>query len=222
MKSRVFVMMIIIWFFASPILGQSWQIHINGNETYHIGNETLGYYPIFWYSSNDDRGVLIGGFGLGASYSRPLNEKIDVKYQINAQRSRYYDSPIILRDFNGALVGGVLGINTNYNISGFALPQVYLFKKINLKAGLGLGFRYYLHSKSDYGEAYIQGNLTALKVKNNSRSPFLITIPLELSQTIKRWVFAVRAEGSINSTSLLNLYNNERSVMFFVEIGYKL
>ena len=222
MRSRVFVMMIIIWFFASPILGQSWQIHINGNETYHIGNKTLGYYPILWYSSDDDRGVLVGGFGLGLSYAKPLNEKIDVKYQFNVQRSRFYDSPIILRDYNGALIGGILGVNTNYNISGFVLPHIVVLNKVNLKVGLGLGFRYYLHSKSDFGKAFVNGGLTSLNINNNSRNPFLLTIPLEISNNIKRWIFAIRTEASVNSSSRLDFYKKEHSVMFFVEIGYKL
>lgn len=222
MRNIIFSLIVIMVFFASPVFTQSWQIHINGNETYHAGNETLGYYPIFWYSSDDDRGVLVGGFGLGGSYSKQLSEKFDIRYQLNFQRSRYYDSPIIYRDEVGSLIGAVMGINTNYNISGFALPQIFLFKKIKLKAGIGLGFRAFVYSKSDYGETYIQGDLSSLKLKNNSRTPFLITIPIELNQTIKRWTLAIRAEGSVNSSSLLDLYNNEHSVMIFLEIGFKL
>lgn len=200
---------------------QKWSIHFNGNETYPINNEALGYYPILWYSSADDRGVLVGGFGAGASYTKLLDLKVDqVKYQFNVQRARFYDWPFVFRDVNGALLGAYIGVNTNVNVSAFALPQFKINKKRPLYLGAGFGFRGVLYSKTNYGTAYVNGQETTLKLKNTSMSRFVLFFPVEMSWQKGRWNLATRGELSINSTSRLSANSKERSVVVFGEIGY--
>lgn len=220
MNIKKFFFIIAIVVFSIPISGQSWRIHLNGNETYAIGNELLGYYPILYYSSAEGRGLLVGGFGLGVSYSQSLKEKFDIRYQINIFRSRFYDEPVAFHDQNGIIIGKYFGINTNYNFSGFILPQIDINKKHKLKLGLGLGFRTIVYNKSNYGYGGVVDG--GINIKNKSINPYLLTIPFELNRTGNKWSFAIRAEGTINSTSLLEARKNERAVLLFIEIGYKL
>ncbi|KAA3620981.1 MAG: hypothetical protein DWQ02_28505 [Bacteroidetes bacterium] len=200
---------------------QDWTIHLNGNETYPIGNDQLGQYPILWYSSTEGRGVLVGGFGLGVSYRKPLNDQLNIKLQLNGQRSRFYDEPTIFTDFNGAPLGGIIGINTNLNISALAIPSLSITPGKAFNLGLGLGARGVLWSRTDYGVASVNGVETELKLKNKSLAPFVLLLPVEASWTSGRFSVATRAEFSITKTTRLS-NKNDRSFILFIELGYRI
>lgn len=67
--------LILLLFLSKIAFAQTWSVHLNGNETYPINNESKTYHPILWSSSKDERGLIIGGFGAGVSYLMPLKEK---------------------------------------------------------------------------------------------------------------------------------------------------
>lgn len=199
---------------------QTWSIHLNGNETYPIGNELLGQYPFLWYSTADDRGILFGGFGAGVSRISDWKENVKLKYQANFQRSRFYDEPSVFTDVNGQPLGAIIGINTNWNFSLLAIPQLLVLPKKNLYLGLGLGARAVLFSRTDYGKAVVHGNEVDLKLKNKSLAPAVLILPFELAWHGNRFSVTTRAELSLTKTSRLSS-KNDRSLIVFGEIGYK-
>jgi len=218
--NRIKSFLIVIILLGFPQMeAQEWSIHLNGNETYPIANDQLGQYPILWYSSTQGRGILVGGFGLGVSYSKTLNEKVNIKYQLNGQRSRFYDEPTIFTDFNGAPLGGIIGVNTNLNLSALVLSTLQLIPDRNINLGMGLGVRGVLFSRTDYGKAIVNGAEAALKLKNKSFAPVVALLPVELSWTPGRFSVAARGELSITKTSRLSP-KNDRSFVVFAELGY--
>lgn len=221
MKLMKFIAFALLIFFFFPSYAQSWSIRLNGNETYPIGNELLGQYPILWYSSTEGRGVLVGGFGLGVAHTRPFKDQFEIKYQLNAQRSRFYDEPSIFTDFNGAPVGGVIGVNTNLNVSVLAMPMLPLSKANNIDLGLGLGLRGVFWSQTDYGKGVVNGVETDLKLKNRSLAPLVLLLPVEISWSAGRLTAAIRGELSVTKTTRISS-KNDRSFIVFTELGYRI
>lgn len=219
-KAGILLLFLVISTFGYRLEAQSWSIHINANETYPLSNELLGQYPMLWYSSSEGRGVLVGGFGLGVSYQTALNEKFRIKYQVNGQRSRFYDEPTVFNDYNGQALGGIIGINTNLNLSGFALPYLEILPDKNISLGAGLGLRGVFYSKTDYGTAVVNGITTTLKLNNKSLAPLVLILPVEVSWAPGRFSVATRGEFSVTKTSRLSA-KNDRSFVVFVELGYR-
>ncbi len=205
---------------TTTVFSQHWQLHLNGNETYITGNNLQGYYPILWYSSDDDRGVLVGGFGGGVSYTGIQKGIYQIKYQFNVQRSRFYDHPVIFTDANGEPLGGFIGINTNLNAAAMVVPQIVFNKR--LKAGLGLGTRYTFHSISNFGETFINGEKTKLKERNLAISPLGLFVPLEVTGTLGRFSFTTRVEPGLTNFSRVEYFKGDRSALLYVEFGYRL
>ena len=223
MKYTYTLLFVLFFLFQKNTVAQSWAFHLNGNTTYPINNELKGQYPILWYSPDDDRGILAGGFGAGVSYLRPLFEKINLKIQLNGQRSRFYDIPTIFLDENGNPIGAFIGINTNLNASMLGMTIFPLTENQQWRLGAGLGLRGTITSKSDYGEAFVQGQKTSLKLDNKSLVPIHLFLPLELSKYFGDHLFVTtRVEAAITKVSRLRNYKNERSVFLFVEVGYQL
>lgn len=201
---------------------QSWHLHLNGNETYFLNNDLKGQYPILWYSSNDDRGVLVGGFGVGVSHRRPWQNKSYWKFQLNVQRSRFYDQPSIIYDFNGQPLSANIGVNTNVNTSLLAMPTWRIGQTERFHFGVGLGIRTTVWSRSDYGIFEVNGEKTDLKFKNKSISPIIVLFPVEWSYQVGRFTFATRGELGLTPASRLSAYSQERHFWVFGEVGYRL
>jgi hypothetical protein len=199
---------------------QEWRLQLNGNETYPTGNELQGYHPILWYSSDDGRGIIVGGFGGGVSYTTAVHSRFNFRYQLNAQRSRFYEQPAVINDVNGLPVVGAIGINTNLNAALFVLPQ-FSFNQ-HLKAGFGLGLRYTAYSRIYYGYYEEEGKKMKLKVPNESMAPFVAFVPVEITAIAGRFSLGVRAEPALTNVSRLSAYSGDRSTVLFVELGYKL
>ncbi|MEO1259621.1 MAG: hypothetical protein AAFZ15_12530 [Bacteroidota bacterium] len=223
MKNTCILTFLLFLLFQFNVTAQTWAFHINGNTAYPVNNDLKSAYPILWYSSEDDRGVLVGGFGAGVSHTRPLKGNIKLKIQLNGQRSRFYDMPSIFYDVNGAPIGAIIGINTNLNTSLFGMPVFSLSENQKWRFGAGLGLRGTFTSKSDYGETFVQGQKTSLKLKNKSLAPVHLFLPLELTKYFGEHFFAsTRVEAAITKVSKLPNYKKERSAFVFAEIGYQL
>lgn len=204
-------------FFGFVAQSQDWRLHLGGNETYLFGNDLQGYYPILWYSSEEGRGILVGGFGGGLSYTTATKGVIRLRYQANVQRSRYYEQPSILTDVNGAPISGAIGINTNLNASVFAMPQFEFSPR--LSAGFGLGARYTFFSNVSYQEVNLNGENRKLKFPDRSFAPLVIFVPVEVELAFNRLSYALRLEPNLTKVSLVN--GDARNLLFFVEIGYR-
>lgn len=200
---------------------QNWRVHLNANETYPLFAENKGYYPILWYSSDDDRGVLVGGFGVGVAHHRSLVDDLSLKTQLNFQRSRFYDEPTIFSDFNGELLGGIIGVNTNYNATFFAMPYFPFSKNGKWLIGTGFGLQGTFSSKTDYGEAIVNGEKKSLNLKNQSLTPVVLFLPVEVTKYFgERFSVAIRGELGLTRVSRLDAYKDERNFMLVVEAGY--
>ena len=210
-------------FIGDTTTAQTWAVHLNTNETYPLFNDLKGQYPILWYSSDDDRGVLVGGFGAGVSYQKPWKKNRQLKFQVNTQRSRFYDLPTIFLDENGNPLGAFIGVNTNWNASGLGMAIFPITKNQQWLFGIGLGVRGTFISKSDYGEAFVNGQKTSLKLKNKSLSPAAVLLPLEFTKFLgERFSVSTRLELALTKVSRLSAYSKERSMVFFLEIGYRI
>lgn len=221
MNKQLFPVLLIALFLAGPAMyGQNWRVYLNGNETFFIGNNLLGQYPILGYSNDEGRGLLVGGFGAGVSYSPERSGAFQIKYQLNVQRSRFYDHPIILSNENGEQLLAFIGINTHWQTAFMAVPQFQIGKY--LQGGLGLGGRYRFLSFTDFGETTIRGQKTRVIVANNSLTPIGIYIPLELSYNLGRFSITTRLEPELTHFSRLDYFRGGRSTTFFLEFGYSL
>lgn len=203
---------------AFSLEAQTWTVYLSGNEYYPLNVENKSQYPILWYTSKEDRGVLLGGFGAGVSYERQYKPTFSLKYQVNLQRSLFYDEPYLARDENGQILGAVIGINTHYNVTTLCIPRYHIGK---WTLGLGLGGRINAYTQVDYGKAFVNGVEEDLILKSNTLSPFVLTLPLEVSfQPWLRWVVNCRAELGVTRSSRLSAYASERALSAVVEVGY--
>jgi hypothetical protein len=205
---------------GSVILAQTWRLHLNVNEYYPIYADEKGYYPVLWYSGDDDRGLLFGGFGGGVSWHKSWGPRWGLKAQANLFRSRYYDEPVILLDENGAPIGAILGVTTNLNTNLLCIPTFSVAPW--LQVGAGLGVQGLLLSKSDYGKAAVQGRPRDLKFTNRSVQPVIMTLPVECAFMHDRFSLSFRFEFSLTKVSRLPYAVNERFMTGFVEFGYRL
>lgn len=204
---------------ASSLEAQIWAVYLSGNEYYPLNSENKSQYPILWYTSKDDRGVLLGGFGVGVSYESHFNPTFSVKYQVNLQRSLFYDEPYFATDEIGFIFGALIGINTHYNATALCIPRYHMGK---WTLGLGLGSRINVYAQVDYGEAMVNGEAEDLKLRSKALSPLVLTLPLEVSyQPWLRWVFNFRTELGVTKASRLSAYGSERGLSAVLEVGYR-
>lgn len=216
---KTLILFILCVFNTGFLSAQIWTAYLSGNEYYPVNSENKSYYPILWYSGDEGRGVLLGGFGAGVSYEKLLDPTFSLKYQINLQRSVFYDEPFIATDENGFPFGAVIGINIHYYSTLLCLPKYHFGK---WSAGLGLGGRGIFSSKTDYGGVIVQGNIRDLSVKNKAQSPVILMIPFEFSyQPWQRWIFTARAELGLSKASRLAADVSERSLVTVFEVGYR-
>ncbi|NUO02109.1 MAG: hypothetical protein HUU01_16005 [Saprospiraceae bacterium] len=206
-------------FFACTSIAQTWTVYLSGNEYYPLNSSVKSYYPILWYSSGDDRGILLGGLGAGISYEHRYQTMFSVKYQANLQRSVFYDEPYFATDENGFVLAALIGINTNYNATLLCIPRHHMGK---WTLGLGLGSRINAYAKVDYGEAIVNGEKKDLNLRSKVLRPLVLTIPLEVSfQPWLHWVFNFRAEYGVTRASRLTGHPSERSLSAVIEVGYR-
>ena len=198
---------------------QRWSIHLNVNEYYPLYAPEKGYYPILWYSSDEGRGVLLGGFGGGVSWSKSMTDHWRLKAQANLLRSRYYDEPVLFVDEQGQSLGAGIGITTNLNVTAFCIPTYQFARRWQI--GVGLGLQSTLLSKSDYGKFIVQGEKKNLKFNNKSVQPAVLTLPVELTRTFGRFSLSCRLEVALTKVSRLSYASDERFVNGVLELGYR-
>lgn len=206
-------------FAVQSLKAQTWSVYLSGNEYYPLNSKNKSYYPILWYTSEADRGVLLGGFGVGVSYERRYKPTFSMKYQVNLQRSIFYDEPYFPTDENGFIFGAGIGLNTHYNATTLCIPRYHFGK---WAVGLGLGGRINAYTQVDYGTAFVQGVEKDLILKSNALAPFVLTLPLEVSfQPWLHWVVNCRAEVGVTRASRLSAYDSERGLSAVIEVGYR-
>lgn len=220
-RLSIFIFFVFNCLCAANAQMQIWRVHLNGNEYYPINAPEKGYYPILWYSSTEGRGVLLGGFGGGVSWSNRLKGKWGLKTQVNVFRSRYYDEPVIVLDENGFAYGAVIGIATNLNLSALGIPRYSVAEWLDVGAGLGL--QSVILAKSNYGKAKILGEEKELNFTNKSLQPVVLVLPVETTVYFwNRFSFSTRLEFALTKVSRLSYASNERSMLLVLEAGYRL
>jgi hypothetical protein len=214
---------ILLALISIPAFSQSWAIHLNGNETYIIGNELKGQHPILWYSKAQDK-IVFGGFGIGVSNTLPWRQRYALKFQANAQRSRFYDIPAILRDENGIPIGGVIGINTNYNLALLSTAMLPLDEKRKYEVGAGLGIRatFFAHTNYEVLKDFFGDDTEKKRLRNKSLTPVTLLLPLEAKFNFDKFSAGGRAEFSVTGINRLPQWKHERSMVLFLELGYRI
>lgn len=115
-----------------------------------------------------------------------------------------------------------MGINTNWNASLLTMAIIPVAEKIKLDFGIGLGCRGTFTSKTDYGVGFVNGFLTSLDLKNKSFSPVTALLPFELTKQFgDHFLVTTRAETALTKVSRLSTHSKERSMVLFVELGYR-
>ncbi len=204
----------------STIFGQTWALHINGNETYALGNELKGIHPMLWYSKAQDK-IVFGGFGLGLSNTRTIKEGTWLRVQANLQRSRFYDIPSIIRDENGVPILASIGINSNYNLNLLAMALWEIGKKRRTEVGVGLGGRAVAYAKTDFGEAYVNGEKRSLNLRTKSLSPAVLVLPATIGYHAGQFLVSTRTELALTRVNRITQWRHERSVIVYAEIAYR-
>ena len=201
---KTFVLFVLfIGVYIGHLDAQVWELHINVNEIYPTQNKELGYYPILWYSSLTED-VLVGGFGAGISMSKILKPRVELLSHLNVQRSRFRDNPVIFQDPNGSRLGNFSGINTSYSANFFMLPNLKITKGERLAFGLGLGVRAVLSSKTNYGEAVINGETRSLNYSRRSAARLIGYLPLRIRYDLGAILLETGFDYDISNASRLD------------------
>ena len=199
--------------------GQQWGVTLHLNELYPLGNELKGYYPALWYSSTEGRGILLGGFGAGAYWQAPVRNLGRLRVQGVISRTRYYDTPAIFADANGQLLGAYLGTATQLNTTLLGLLEVDLLSWMHVASGAGLFGTPW--AVTNYGDALVNGQKTSLLLRDRSRAPLVVILPLEISFSLGgRWRIRERVEWSITPVSRRADHPNERFLINHLEASY--
>lgn len=216
MKKRLFFAGVFALLLSQNLTAQ-WSIQLNINEYYPLGNDLKTGFPALWYDSKDDRGLLFGGFGGGVSYRKTwLEGRRNWWFRLDVQRSRFYDVPVAFVDENGQALGAYIGVNTHLNATALAMPE-FVFGKFSAAAGLGL--RGVFWSKTDYGEWFVQGEKTSLKLRNRSLSPVAVVLPMVFKRRFGRRIgLALRSDFILTPAS--RVFKKERAVVVFGEVSY--
>lgn len=209
---------LLLFIALSSAIAQRWAVHLQLNEYYPLFAEEKGYYPMLWYSNTAGRGVLLGGFGGGVSWTRPLKGDWSLKAQANVSRSRYYEEPALFTDESGQSLGAGTGVTTNLNIHAFCMPVCELSRR--WQVGIGLGVQSALLSKSDYGEVILFGQKEKLAFTNKSGQPLVATLPVEVSYFFGPFSLSYRLEAGLTKVSRLPFASGERFVAGVIELGY--
>ncbi|MEO1452093.1 MAG: hypothetical protein AAFV07_21355 [Bacteroidota bacterium] len=202
---------------------QTWRIHVNGNEIYPLNDQELGYFPILLYDNKYAKNIVVGGFGLGISYTIPLKQQLDFKGQVNIQRSRFYDRPVALINPLGEPIGGSIGINTQLNALAMGLAIWAPGQQERWKTGAGLGLRSNLWAGVNYGTFELGGDEEIKVIRDRTQSRLILLLPVEVQVALRpRWTLAGRAEYAITPTSRFPTYRQQRMVHATVEVSYTL
>jgi hypothetical protein len=219
MKNTTSIFVFILFFGKLSLTAQTWALHLNGNETYTLGNDLKGNHPMLWYSKAQDK-IVLGGFGLGVSNTRMLKENTLLQFQANLQRSRFYDVPSIMRDENGIPFLANIGISSNYNAALLSMAVWQFGKRRRLEAGAGLGGRAVVFAKTDFGQAFVNGEKASLNLRSKAMSPLVLLLPVSFGYRLGRFSFTNRAEIALTRVNRIEAWKKERSIVLFAEVAY--
>jgi len=218
MKNYILTLITLLSLTASAY-AQEFGLHFNINEAYSLSNSELGHYPVLWYSSNSKK-VLLGGFGLGLSYEKSLQKKFDLFTQLNIQRSRFRDKPTRFLDENGQSLGNSNGINTSYTANLFVIPTLKPGESEIVTLGIGLGLRYVLSSKTNYGEQFVFGELTDLNFDRRSTSPIIFYLPVRLRFKLSKIMLETGFDYDLSNASRLR-DNKDKFLTLQTGVAYR-
>jgi hypothetical protein len=221
MNQRLLCLSVALMLCLPALLAQSWTAYLSANELFPLGNELKGQHPILWSSKAQGK-VVVGGFGLGVAHTRPWQKKASLRFQASAQRSRFYDIPVIVTDANGFQPIAAIGVNTHYHLSLLAMPWWALTPAGRFAAGIGPGLRGSFLSRTNYGEVFVNGIPTDLKLPNKSLAPLALFIAPAVQAELGRFSIGTRAELALTPVNRVPAYRRERSLVWVWELGYRI
>jgi hypothetical protein len=221
MISKIIISTCFAFLFIFEIQGQGipiqYYITMNGNFYLPGDNDAKGTYPLLWYDKSEDPKFQIGGFGLGCTAFRKVNEKITWKFQANVSKHKYWEAT----EFRDGV---------NQLLARYSVPTS------DVTFGLMAGIHYHVSEKVSAGSGISTHLLLVSYSKDNSfpndekriihnkyYKPVIPLVPLEVSLLLGKTLLNIRYEYA-----LLNRYRGDLSdsakekysVLTF-EIGYR-
>lgn len=220
MKNKIINGIIVFMILALNSSAQEFSIFVNVNQYYSFGKQNNNTsYPILWYSSEEDEGFLLGGFGVGVRYKTKFNEQLSLSSRGSFLRYRQYGGPVQLLDDNGNNLG-----TPNKKITEFGLAGHFTLNyRINdqFEVGSGLGLIWIVSSESEFDfPVRIDGQNESV-FDNNHYKPFIFTIPVEATYNVKAIYLNLRYEIGLLNRFQGNIKPRENSSMLTFEIGVK-
>jgi hypothetical protein len=211
---------------ASICFGQIDEIFLNAGANLYIpiNNAEKGTFPILWYDKETDPKVLIGGFNVGVSAYKQVNNKLSVKGQINLVRSVYWNEPIHANTGPSPMeqIGVYISSSQDYLVNSIFTGQFSLSDKFFI--GSGLGVHVLLTSKFRLPKEWRIPETNGATVTNASYKTLVPVLPVELSYKRKKVIFTVRYEQALLNRlgKELAQYRKDSYGMLIFETGFKL
>jgi hypothetical protein len=221
MIAKILISTCFVFLFIFESQGQDapiqYYITMNGNFYLPGDNDTKETHPLLWYDKSEDPKFQIGGFGLGCTAFRQLNEKINWKFQANVSKHKYWEATQI-RD------------GVNQLLARYSVPTS------DVTFGLVAGINYHLSEKVSVGSGISSHILLVSYSKDNSfpkdekrvlynkyYKTVVPLIPLEASLLLGKTLLNIRYEYALLNRyrgDLSNSVKEKYSVLTF-EIGYR-
>jgi hypothetical protein len=191
----------------------NYYVTVNSNLLVPSANSSRYTYPIIGYNKELDNSNMIGGFGLGFTMDKPINDKLNFKPYVHVSRIRYWDEAGRFGSFTDTYFS--VGTSTVIGLGGLLQVEV----PGELKIGTGLSSQILVKSKTE--AVYSDFELNS-EVKSYKR--LLLTIPIEMQLSKRKMQYAIRYEHSLMNAYNKNLkdYLNDRYGVLFFTVGYKL
>jgi hypothetical protein len=182
-------------------------------------------YPNLWYNNNTKPKLLIGGFGIGATFIKKISEKLQLRTEARLSKHTYWNEETIFTDNLGNDFGSTKSGSSDFIFSLNFTAHYFLSKKISI--GGGLGSQILLVSLSRNPASGLIVNGTTQKndlLRNRYYKPVMPVIPIELSLRQKRAFYTLRYEYALLNKMKGELanYQSEKYGTLAFEIGLKI
>lgn len=199
----------------------AWLININANNYFPLNNKENKPYPILWYgkSLEDKNKIMIGGVGLGVAGIYKLNEKWNIKGNINFSRRAFYDESFQPMDITAIPTSNPPVVRSEEYLINALLTAHYLFSP-QISLGVGLGEQTLLNSRAVFYTSIYFSGVEKQKIKNSFYKPVILTLPIEFSWKLNRFLLTARYEQSLMSRLRGDSDEKNSFGQLFIEFGY--
>ena len=95
-------------------------------------------------------------------------------------------------------------------------------RQYEIGAGLGIRATFYAHTNYEVTEYLFPYDLEKKRLRNKSLAPVTLLLPLEAKFNFGKFSAGGRAEFSITGVNRIPQWKQERSMVLFLELGYRI